>query len=106
MQRHGQNPELLAELAEMIARDRKTQLTADDVPQTLGAWAQEKAITNRGLYVSCHFTESRVAVQWRAVMPALTSSGTKQGMVRAYLEMPVLGERFHNQWRRDTGRGL
>ena len=50
IQRHKSDRGLMLELAESISQDRGVELTAEDVPQTLASWGQERTIQNRGLY--------------------------------------------------------
>ena len=50
IERHARNHELLLTLAEQISQDRRSELSADDVPQTFDSWADERGLNNRGLY--------------------------------------------------------
>ena len=52
IRRNSQNEQLFLELAEQISQDRRTDLSADDAPQSFEDWASERGLANRGLYAA------------------------------------------------------
>jgi hypothetical protein len=52
IEKHKDNEEQMLELAELIARDRRRSVDADDVPQFLEEWASSDTIASRGIYAT------------------------------------------------------